>query len=133
MKNKFLIILFAGVILGMSKIYSQDTTLTYLSSLNLDFYKTKPVDTFLTKLPAGYIEMKILATHNPKIANVLSVLYPNKIFVWIYVYKFQFMNPRSETFIWDMILFKKENVHHIEVWKSVDCYNGCPPGVLTVQ
>jgi hypothetical protein len=112
---------------------NSDTTLAYLRSLNLELDKNKSVDSFITKLPTGFIEMKVLATHNPKIANVLSILYPNKVFVWIYVYKFQFMNPRSNNFTWDMILFRKEKVHHIEVWKSIDCYNGCLPGVPTAQ
>jgi hypothetical protein len=133
MKIKFLVVLIINITLS-NFIYSQspDSTLTFLASLNLSTYKDNPVDSFLTKVPGGYIEMKVLASHNPKIANVLSVLYPNKIYVWVYVYKFQFMNPRSETFTWNMILFRKENVHHIEVWKNVDCYNGCPNGIPTV-
>lgn len=130
MKNIF----FSVAILLLSvKLYSQDTTLTYLSSLNLEIHKNKPIDSFIPKLPGGYIEMKVMATHNPKLVNVLSVLYPNRVFVWVYVYKFEHMNPRSETFTWDMTLFRKEKVHHIEVWSAVDCYNGCPPGVPIVQ
>ena len=134
MKIKFFIIILIINITLTNFVFSQnpDSTLNYLASLNLNPYKNNPVDSFLTKVPAGYIEMKVLASHNPKIVNVLSILYSNKVYVWVYVYKFQFMNPRSETFTWDMALFKKENVHHIEVWKNVDCYNGCPDGIPTM-
>ncbi|MBK8611491.1 MAG: hypothetical protein IPL84_16520 [Chitinophagaceae bacterium] len=115
-------------------IFSQtpDTALTYLSALNLNLYKNKPIDTFLLKVPSNYVSMKIISSDNPKYARILTVLYADKVTFYIYAHNFHYMNPRSETFTWDMALFRKEDVHHIEVWKAVDCYNGCPEGIIQV-
>ena len=132
--KKFLISLCSFLLVTGNSCFSQtgDTTLNYLWSINLDNYKNKPVDTFLAKIPNGYLNFRILSPGNPKIAQVLSIEYTDDVYAWIYVYNFQFMNPRSETMTWDMSLFRKENVDHIEVWKGVDCYNGCPDDAPSV-
>jgi hypothetical protein len=116
-------------------VHSQngDTTLTYLSSLNLEIYKNKPIDSFLVKIPANYSQLKVMSADNPKYARILGVKYTNGVFIYIYAHNFRFINPRSETFSWDLNLFRKEDVLRIEVWKQVDCYNGCPSGVPTMQ
>jgi hypothetical protein len=132
MKKKLLILILATS-LNASHSYSQDTTLTYLSGLNLLPHNNKPIDSFLLELPINYLSMKIMSKDNPKYARILAVTYSDKVTVYIYAHNFRHMNPRSETFTWNMTLFKKEDIHHIEVWKAVDCYNGCPPGVLTAQ
>lgn len=133
MKKHFIIIVFFLTVFNYNS-FSQtgDTTLTYLSSLNLDTYKNKPVSSFLAVIPNNYIRIRIGAPGNPKIAQILSVRYANNVYAWIYVYKFQYMNPRSETMSWDINLFRKENIHHIEIWKAVDCYNGCPDGTPAI-
>ena len=123
-----LFFLFMNVQSGFSQ--TGDTTLVFLSNLNLSLYRYKPIDSFLTKIPGGILEMRIASPGNPKYAEVLSIRYPDNVYLGIYVYNFQFMNPRSESRTWDMTLFKKENIHHIEVWKREYCYNGCPYGVL---
>ena len=110
-----------------------DTTLNYFTSLNLNLYTNKPIDSFLNIVPTNYIGMKVYGSHIAKYADVLAIKYSNKVTVYIYVKQYQFINPRSETFTWDITLFRKENVHHIEVWKAVDCYNGCPDGTPIVQ
>ena len=132
MKKNFLILsICLATFCNCSLAQTSDTTLTYLSSLDLSVYQNRPVDSFLTKIPNTYTSTKIFSVGNPKYADVLSVSYPNKIFAWVYVYDFIYMNPRSETFSWDISLFKKEKVDHIEIWKDVDCYNGCPDGTPT--
>ena len=133
MKKK--IILIALITVSISKsVFSQtpDTTLAYLSSLNLNTYINKPIDTFLLKIPVNFINMKVMSSDNPKYARILSVLYANKVTLYIYAHNFHFINPRSETFTWDMTLFRKEDVHHIEVWRAVNCFKGCPVGIPTV-
>ena len=134
MKKHFRIILFL-FFAAANFSYSQtgDTTLTYLANLNLNNFKNKPVDSFIAVIPGNYIRMRIASPGNPKYAEVLSVLYADKVYAWIYVYDFQFMNPRSETSRWDISLFKKEKIHHIEIWKAVTCYNGCPERTIMVQ
>ena len=113
-------------------VYFTDTTLNYLSSINLDLYKNKPIDSFLAIIPSNYIGMKVYGHHIAKYADVLAVKYSDKVTIYIHVRQFQFINPRSETMSWDINLFRKENIHHIEIWKAVDCYNGCPYGTPAI-
>lgn len=96
----------------------QDTTLTYLLSLNLDYYKNKPVDTLLASLPSNYTNRIIHGMGNLKVAKVLSVRYTGNIRVLIFVKDFTHLNPRSETLQWDINLFKEENIDCIEIWKD---------------
>ena len=130
MKKIIFILLTTFLISGMTFSQTPDTTLSFLSSLNLNTYKNKPIDSFLIKIPSNYLEMKIMSADNPKYARILAVKYADKVFLYIYAHNFHFMNPRSETFTWNMALFRKEDVEHIEVWKAVDCYNGCPEGAM---
>ena len=130
MKKKIILLVLITT-LGSRPVFSQtgDTTLAYLSTLNVTFYVDKPIDTFLLKIPTNYINMKVMSSDNPKYARILSVLYADKVTLYIYAHNFRFINPRSETFTWDITLFRKEDIEHIEVWKNVDCYNGCPEGI----
>ena len=88
-----------------------DTVPAYLASLNLELFKNKPVDSFLAKIPAGYIKMKIYGGDNPKIARKMFISYPNDVFIKIIVDEFQYMNPRSESRTWDINLFRKEKIN----------------------
>lgn len=103
-----------------------DTILPILSQMDVNSFVNKPIDSFLAKIPSGYLRLKIQSPGNPKYAEVLSVLYPGKVFIYIYVYEFTHMNPRSETFTWDMTLFRKEKISRIEIYNGVECIKGCP-------
>lgn len=69
--------------------------------------------------------MYVIGGHIIKYADRLTVCYPNNIFIEIFVGHFQHLTQRSETGTWDMTLFRKENVDHIEIWNNVECINGC--------
>jgi hypothetical protein len=133
--RKSFIILFAYLVLYHHKVDSQetgprlikfvntesflqDTTLSYILSLDLSYYRNKPVDTILNALPTNYSERVIHGMGNLKIARVLSVRYPGNIRVLIFVKDFSHMNPRNENCQWDINLFKQENVECIEVWNG---------------
>ncbi len=104
--------------LNPAKSIYQDTTLAYLMTLNLEHYKTKPVDSLLLVLPGNFTQRKIHGTGNLKIANILSVRYSGNIRVLIFVTEFTHMNPRSEILQWDMNLFRHEKIDCIEIWNG---------------
>ena len=108
-----------------NRVVITDTILTTLSALNIDTFNSKPVDSFLAKIPLGYSRIKLYGGDNPKIARKLIVSYPNDVFIKIIVDNFQFMNPKSETRTWDLTLFRKENISYIEIYNDVTCINGC--------
>jgi hypothetical protein len=93
-----------------------DTIVPYLTSLDLNYYKNKPVDSFLTVLPTMYNSIVVQSLGNLKYARIIKVKYPENVRVLIFVKNFQYMNPRSETSHWDINLFKKENLACIEIW-----------------
>ena len=137
MKNsiKLLAVLFFGTIVlnakgGISvkifpKYSSVDTSITDFYYVNLSPYTGMPVDSFLTKLPSNFTEMKIYPGDNFFYANYLFLKYPGNITVSIYVRTFQFMNPYSRSGNWDITLFRKEAIHKIEIYDRHICENGC--------
>lgn len=98
--------------------FLQDTTLSYILSLDLSYYRNMPVDSILNALPSNYSERVIHGMGNLKVARMLSVRYPGNIRVLIFVKDFSHMNPRNENCQWDINLFKKENAECIEVWNG---------------
>jgi hypothetical protein len=101
-----------------TNVMQQDTTLAYLSTLDLEFFKNKPVDSLLTVLPLNYTNRIIHGMGNLKYARVLSVRYSGNIRVLIFVKNFVHMNPRSEACQWDINLFKLENITCVEIWNN---------------
>lgn len=92
-----------------------DTLLTYLSSLDLSYYKGKPVDSFLMKLPVGYSQMKVMDWDASRYATFLWVKY-DTIRLLIFVNEFHHMSPKNHSRNWDINLFRMENVACIEIW-----------------
>lgn len=92
-----------------------DTLLTYLSSLNVDYYIGKPVDSFFKKLPAGYSQLKVMSKDGSRYARYLLVKY-DSIRVLIFVKEFHHLTPKNHNMNWDINLFKMENVACIEIW-----------------
>src|SRR5215216_5578456 len=72
----------------------QDTLYNYLANLNLNNYADKTVDSVLVQLPQNFLQLKIGTCDNLRYACFLEVCYANNISVWIYVLKYEYMNPR---------------------------------------
>jgi hypothetical protein len=110
--------------------FVSDTLITQLSQLNLLQYQGQPVDTLLSHLPSGYISLKIGGWHSQRKAEVLYVIYPNKISVGIHVRNFQYMNPHlidapDPKQNWNVLLFRKETITYTIVFNNTTCINGC--------
>lgn len=108
-----------------------DTTLiAELAAINLIQYQGQPVDTLLAHLPPGYIIMKIGGWRSQRLAEVLYVIYPNKISVGIHVRNFQYMNPHlvdspNPKQNWSIPLFRKEAITYTIIYNNTTCINGC--------
>ena len=108
-----------------------DTTLiAQLAAINLIQYQGQPVDTLLAHLPSGYIALKIGGWRSQRLAEVLYVIYPNKISVGIHVRDFQYMNPRlvdspNPKQNWSIPLFRKEAITYTIIYNNTTCINGC--------
>ena len=110
--------------LSLNKITKQnkninETTLAYLLSLNLEYYKGKPVDSLLAVLPANYSYRRIGGWDNSFYAKRLAVRYPDSSLVIIIVKDFTHLTQRySRERNWDFNLFKKEKIFCIAIYKT---------------
>lgn len=107
-----------------------DTLLIQLASLNLSQFQGQPVDSLIAHLPSGYLSMKIGGWRSQKLAEVLYIIYPNKVSVGIHVRNFQFMNPHLENSSnpkqnWDITLFRQEAITFTIIYNKNICINGC--------
>jgi hypothetical protein len=103
----------------------QDTLVPYLTALNLSNFIGKPIDSFLTKLPTNYTQIKILPGDQLKKAHMLYIRYNANVYLGIIVSKFQYMNPSPPSSNWSISLFRKETVAFIEIYNGINCINGC--------
>ncbi len=105
---------------------------TFLQQMNVQSYYGKPVDSFLAAIPANFYNMKIYPTQNSKGGNCkasyMSINFSPNIYgmgVNIYVTEFTHMNRRSSNCTWDVLLFRKEKIDRIDVYKNQnECING---------
>ena len=109
---------------------ASDSLEAKLSAMDLCAYEGKPVDSLLAHLPAGYIAMQIGGWRSQRLAEVLYVIYPGKVYVGIHVRDFQFMNPHlvntsNPKQNWDINLFRKEKITFSIMFNGPGCINGC--------
>ena len=99
-----------------------------ISSINLPFYYNKPINIFLADLADAYpgcILSSIYANDNLRMGTRVNVYYSNHMGFVLIVKNFQYMNSFSPTGNFDINLFRKENIHRIELWNVEDCVHGC--------
>ena len=107
-----------------------DTIILQLATLNLTQFQGQPVDTLLSHLPSGYTSMKIGGWRSQRLAEVLYVIYPNKVYVAIHVRNFQYMNPQLANTStpeqnWDISQFRREAITFTIIFNDSVCINGC--------
>ena len=93
-----------------------DSVYLQLAALDFDYYLQKPIDSFLTHIPSGYIEMKIVSKGKRAHAGFLIIRYPNDLDLFIYVRGYHYMNPEDPNHVWDITLFRKENLHKVTMF-----------------
>lgn len=112
-------------------LYQQpDTLVATLATLNLSQYNGQSVDALLSNLPSGITEMKITGWHSIRKAEILHVIYPNKVVVEIHVKQFHHMNPNwvntpTPAQNWDITLFRQEAIAFSIAFNGGVCINGC--------
>lgn len=114
--NKFLIIMAIFFCAAVNKLAAQ-TDLAYdsIAALNLNTYASKPVDSFLQKIPQSYTYIKIIGYTKGARAHGLTITYPSGMSIWIVPKAYVYMNPIDSNLVWDFNLFKKETASYITV------------------
>lgn len=103
---------------------SSDPNLNDLVNINKSLFINKPLDSIISILPSGYIEMKVIGIR--KTARNLRVMYPNRVWIDLHVRQFTHMNPVDPNRTWNVSQMRQETLHSVSVYKGVECYEGCP-------
>lgn len=110
-----------------SKLHCQstDSRVNALMAINESHYIGKPLDSIIAVLPAGYIEMKIIASTHRYTARKIRVKYANEVWIELHVREFTHMNPRDENRIWNITLMRKEKLYKTVIYKHTECFRNC--------
>jgi hypothetical protein len=124
--RKYLIVLAMSLFVQTNISFGQssDANLNALLGINDSLYLNKPLDSIILVLPQGYTCLKIYGIRNT--ARLLSICYPNKVWIELHVRQFLNMNPVDPNRVWNISLIKLEPLHHISIYKGSDCFKGCP-------
>ncbi len=111
---KYLLIL--GLIVCNSA-YSQtsDTIYNKIKSINFYNYTNKPVDSFLAVIPQGYSRIKLYGHSASNKVRYLAIQYPGGSHIVIKVKKYIHMNPIDANRVWDLNLYRKEQLHYVQL------------------
>jgi hypothetical protein len=118
MKNLFFLFLIASLNFlsyGKSNAQANDPIYDSIKLLNLDYYASKPVDSFLQAIPQSYDYIKILGYLKNSKAKGLCIYYPNNLRIWIQPKKFRFMIQNDPSRVWNLTMFKKEVASYIDI------------------
>lgn len=88
-----------------------------------------PVDSFILAINAIPYDMEVHGSGINKRtmlrASYLWYQYSNGAIIRIYVREYSHMNRYSPTGTWDVLLFRKEKIYKIEIWKNgYTCWKG---------
>ncbi len=115
--KKIIYLIFIAAFLFNGKAISQTNASVYDTICKIDFsyYMNKPVDSFLRILPTGYYPLQLFGHLKNNRIYFLGFDYPDGTEVIIKVKKYRFMNPTDPNRIWDIDMYKKEDVFFINV------------------
>lgn len=125
--KKFIIAFLATMAGLLSKGYSQtsDSTINALLAIDENQFIDKPLDSIISKLPSGYIRIKVYAGGHQYTARCLNVLYPNQVWIDLHVRDFSHINPRNDNKTWDITLMRKEKLYKTVIYKHTECFRNC--------
>jgi hypothetical protein len=114
--NKLIIIAVLISCVATSNTFAQsDPAYDSIAGLNLNIYASKPVDSFLHKIPQSYTYIKILGHTKGDRVHGLAITYSSGMTIWIKPDNYTYMNPVDSNHIWNLTLFKKETASYITV------------------
>lgn len=94
---------------------SLDSIGNIIMDFNFQYYEGKPVDSLIYHLPAGYSNVKFHGHLTSNKVQFLAIEYPGNILVCVHVFKYRYMNPVDQNRMWDLDLYKKEEIGEIDV------------------
>lgn len=108
------------------KLYTRiDSVWYHFEKLDLDPYIDAPARQFLKEQDAPFIFKQILPSDRPAYTGMLRLIYPEGVYVDLYVRRYQYTNPNGFLERKNIARFGRENVAAIRVHNDLACLNGC--------
>lgn len=108
------------------KLYTRiDTVWHHFEELDLAPYMDTAASYFLQQQDAPYTYKQILPPEKPGYVGMLRMVYPEGVYVDIYVRRYRYTNPNGFNEQKNIDRFGREKVAAIRVHNELACLNGC--------
>lgn len=111
--KKILFLTFIFIYQNSATAQTSDSTYNAINSVNFTQYINKPIDSILSVLPINYLEIKLYGHLTSNKVRYLAIEYAGGTQIYLFVKYFSHMNPVDPNRIWDLNLFKLENLSQI--------------------
>lgn len=108
------------------RLYTRiDSVWYHFEELELDLYIDTAASYFLQREDAPYTFKQILPAERPGYVGMMRLIYPEGVFVDLYVRRFVFTNPNGFNQRKNMARFGREKIAAIRIHNDLACINGC--------
>jgi hypothetical protein len=124
-------ILFFGLSLPLhaqskKELYTHiDTVWHHFEELKLERYIDSTARIFLQEQDQRFVFKQLLPSDRPAYIGMLRMVYPEGVFVDLYVRNYRFTNPNGLNQQKNIARFARETVVAIRVHNQLACLNGC--------
>lgn len=102
-----------------------DSVWHHFEELELDPYIDTAASYFLQQEDAPYTFKQILPPERPGYVGMLRLVYPEGVYVDLYVRRYQYTNPNGFNQRKNLVRFGREKIAAIRVHNDLACINGC--------
>lgn len=108
------------------KLYTRiDSVWHHFEELELDPYIDTAASYFLQQHDAPYTFKQILPPERAGYVGMLRLIYPEGVYVDLYVRRYQYTNPNGFNQRKNLVRFGREKIAAIRVHNDLACINGC--------
>lgn len=102
-----------------------DTVWHHFEELKLEEYIDSSASRFLQKEDRPFVFKQLLPSDRPSYVGMLRMIYPEGVFVDLYVRTYEFTNPNGINQRKNINRFGRETIAAIRVHNQLACLNGC--------
>lgn len=128
------ILLTIVLLISFSNLYAQkdknlytriDSVWHHFEELELESYIDTAAGYFLQKEDAPFVFKQLLPPEKPGYVGMLRMIYPEGVYVDIYVRRYRYTNPNGFSQRKNIARFGREQVAAIRIHNDLACINGC--------
>ena len=111
---------------GKKQLYTHiDTVWNHFEELELERYIDSTARIFLQEQDQPFVFKQLLPSDRPSYIGMLRMIYPEGVFVDLYVRHYRYTNPNGLNQQKNIARFARETVSAIRVHNQLACLNGC--------